>query len=845
LDGFATVAEYAEQMPLLNQKFLCITDHGVMGAVPQQIAECDKHNLFPIFGSELYVNHMQPEVETRYDSAEFRKNLPENMQKRFDKSSHLTAIAYTDEGYSNLVRITSWGWIHGYYRKPRVNHDVLMRHKEGIVFLSGCANSEIANAIVWGGEEAGWAMLEKYMAMFSPHFYLEVMMIDYPGQKPYNEFLLRAHDKYSIPLVLTQDCHYCAQEHSYNQRLMLMQQNHRTIQEINAMIEADETQDLFELQDTNLWLKSEDELNTKWEQSYSDNIDYELYKMAKANTVKIAQFAKGVELNREIKLPKVPNAEAMLWDETLKGFKSRKCPATKQYAARIREEYDLVCEKGFASYFLIQKMMTDEARRKGPEILGFGDGSECVGPGRGCLHPSTPVRLTCGRVLPISEIQEGDYVVDADGHQRIVEKTMIYPLENETLLRIKTYFGDSSGVALTSDHKVFAEKMVRPAAWDTWAESTRKSRKSYVDPRGECGWVRADELTVGDWCFVPIPKVESWTEYVVDLSQFSGESLQNGKKLHHDANFVYHECNSKSGGRSIRCGERLWTLTKQWAWVLGIFVGDGWTRTKDAGQVGFCANHDEWHLDDVHRLFESIGIDSTLIERQNGKNVDQLIVRSIYFERLFNWLHPGYQHEASTKHVPDCIMNAPLDIVASYLSGYFMADGHEDDNKVKFESVSPVLAEQVRFLLLRLGIPSSLSVDNRTDDREEFSNRKTSYIVTCPLDKRLGASRDSECRYVWHPVDGGIMLRIREITEIEGSEYVCDLQVAESHNYLTSSFIVHNSACGSLVAYCLRLHDVEPIIHDLRFSRFLSPARGGRQLRIRHSLQPIPHAEVG
>jgi DNA polymerase-3 subunit alpha len=142
-------------------------------------------------------------------------------------------------------------------------------------------------------------------------------------------------------------------------------------------------EDLFELQDDELWLKSEDQLNEKWEADFSGSIDYELYKQAKANSVKIAQSAKGVGLNREIKLPKVPNAEAMLWEETLRGFKARHCPATKKYSARIREEYDLICEKGFASYFMIQKMMTDEARRKGPDILGFGDGSECVGPGRG------------------------------------------------------------------------------------------------------------------------------------------------------------------------------------------------------------------------------------------------------------------------------------------------------------------------------------------------------------------------------------------------------------------------------------------------------------------------------
>ena len=83
------------------------------------------------------------------------------------------------------------------------------------------------------------------------------------------------------------------------------------------------------------------------------------------------------------------------------------------------------------------------------------------------------------------------------------------------------------------------------------------------------------------------------------------------------------------------------------------------------------------------------------------------------------------------------------------------------------------------------------------------------------------------------------MLRIREISEVTGVSHVCDIQVDVNHNYLTSSFIVHNSVCGSLVAYCLRLHDVEPIIHDLRFSRFLSHARGGKQMNIRHTIKQI------
>ena len=411
LDGFAMVSEYAERMKEINQKYLCITDHGVMGAVPQQVHESEKHNLFPLFGCELYINHMQPEVNSRADSAEYRKSLgdgstedrtpldggkkPSLMQKKFDKSSHLLAVAYNNVGYSNLVRLTSWAWIHGYYRRPRINHEVLQKYKEGIIFTTGCGNSEIANAFMGGkdeegkpifDEDAGLQMLEKYIQMIGPkHLKLEVMMLDWPMQKFYNQFLIKAHDKYRLDLMLSQDCHYCKKEHSHNQQLMLMQQNKRTLGEIQAMIDAGDADDIFELQDTNLWLKSEDELNFKWESDYKDIIPYELYKISKENTVKICEYAKGVEIDREIKLPKMPDADEALMEDIKRGFLARHCPKTPEYAKRIKEEYELICEKGFSSYFLIQKMMTDEAREKGPQILGFGDGSEAVGPGRGSV----------------------------------------------------------------------------------------------------------------------------------------------------------------------------------------------------------------------------------------------------------------------------------------------------------------------------------------------------------------------------------------------------------------------------------------------------------------------------
>lgn len=384
LDGFATVEEYAEYSSQVNQKYLCVTDHGVMGSVPQQIRMAEEYKLHPIFGCEIYVNPMQPFTKSTEESKSFRASLDDVNKKKFDKSNHLLLLAYNEIGYRNLVKITSWGWLHGFYRKPRVNHDVLRQHKDGLIVLSGCANSEIAQAFLTNySEEEGYMMLEKYLEIFGrDHFYLELMMLDFKLQKPYDSFLLKAHAKYDLPIVLSQDCHYCRKEHSHNQRLMLMIKNGKTIQQIEELKKTEV--DLFELQDENLWMKSEWELDEKWEKDYQNIIDYELYKQAKRNTINICEFAKGVKLDRSMKLPKFPDADLKLKEAIAEGMKFRGISFDqKEYMKRFREEYDLIVSKEFSSYFLIQKEIMDEARRISPILLGWGDGSEATGVGRG------------------------------------------------------------------------------------------------------------------------------------------------------------------------------------------------------------------------------------------------------------------------------------------------------------------------------------------------------------------------------------------------------------------------------------------------------------------------------
>ncbi len=259
---------------------------------------------------------------------------------------------------------------------------MLEAHKEGIIFTSCCYASEIGQAFDRFGEDAAMDKVAEYIARFGENFRLEIMMLDFAKQKPYDRFILKAHDKFKVPLLLTTDTHYCNREDSHFQRLMLMVQTGRTLLEIEQL-KQDPDANLFELQDTQLWMKSEDELNEFWVKEYSDVIDYELFKEAKRNTVRLCEKAKGVKLDRSNKLPQIENDEEILKELMIQGVKKRNLPKTKVYLDRLNEEYDMICRKGFASYFLILKQMADEARRVCPSILGYGDGSEALNAGRG------------------------------------------------------------------------------------------------------------------------------------------------------------------------------------------------------------------------------------------------------------------------------------------------------------------------------------------------------------------------------------------------------------------------------------------------------------------------------
>jgi len=825
-----------------------VSDHGMLGAVPRQIRVCEKINdkkgkdtLSHIFGSELYINPLQPESNSLEDMQKFIADLNEDEKKEVKASPHLLAIAYNDIGYKNLVRLTSWGWTKGFYRKPRINYDQLKKHKEGLFFTSCCYNSEVGRAFDKGGEDAANAVIERYIEMVGKdHYFLEIMLLDFNKQKPYDAFIIKAHEKYGLPLILTGDVHYCNKEDSKFQRLMLMVQTNRTVQEIQKAIAEDKTEDFFELQDANLWMKSEEELNEKWLRDYSDVIPYELFCEAKKNTVKLCERAKGVQLDRSLKLPILPDADLVLKEEIMKGFKRRNLPKNKEYLERIKEEYSLITRKGFSSYFLIQQMMTDEAKRVCKDILGYGDGSQACGPGRGCLEGSVLIVTENGVSKPISEIKKGDKVWTRNGTSQEVLNTFEYNCD-EDLLNISCYYGDNRGVSLTKDHKVLAEKVKRVKNYENWSECTKKSVRTFEEPTGKLSWLKAEQLEVGDWLFVPKIKLKNKKPQKIDLAKYC-----NGKNLVFDKKFVYQDYINpltKRLKRNKKCKRFIDTNDERFWTIVGLFAGDGWMRTDKRGSVGFAfhSKNNCFGMNLVLEYISELGVEFSIAKHKKIK-LKQLNINNRFIHCLFQELFNEYKFTSHTKHVPAIVFSLPDNLKWAFMKGYFLSDGHLSENKICFDTVSLTLASQIRTIVLSLGEPISLAYTDRFDKRSEKAS--FCYKLNMPIvDQLVGAN--AEKRYFYRKTKGGFLVKIRKIKEVKGIGKVYDFQVENNSNYLTSSFLVHNSAAGALTCYCLGITNVDPIREGLLFSRFMSEARGGRSINLEFkNIDPLPPQEV-
>ena len=345
LDGSNKIKEYVDRVKALGMDSAAITDHGVMYGVIDFYRAARAAGINPILGCEIYVA-----PGSRFDR---------EVGSGDDRYYHLVLLAENNQGYSNLMKIVSKGFVEGFYYKPRVDLSLLEKYHEGIIALSACLAGEVARFLTRGMYEDAKKAALRYQDIFGKgNFFLELQDHGIPEQQNVNQQLLKMHRETGIELVATNDVHYTLAEDAQPHDVLLCLQTGKKL--------ADE--DRMRYEGGQYYVKSPEEMERLF--PYAPE--------ALENTHKIAQRCH-VEIEFGVtKLPKFDVPEGYTSWEYLnelcfRGLEERYQPATEELKERLNYELSTIRNMGYVDYFLIVWDFIKYAR----------DHDIMVGPGRG------------------------------------------------------------------------------------------------------------------------------------------------------------------------------------------------------------------------------------------------------------------------------------------------------------------------------------------------------------------------------------------------------------------------------------------------------------------------------
>ena len=345
LDGSNKIKEYVDRVRELGMDSAAITDHGVMYGVIDFYRVARAAGINPILGCEVYVA-----PGSRFDREAGSGD---------DRYYHLVLLAENNQGYSNLMKIVSKGFVEGFYYKPRVDLSLLEKYHEGIIALSACLAGEVARFLTRGMYEDAKKAALRYQDIFGKgNFFLELQDHGIPEQQNVNQQLLKMHRETGIDLVATNDVHYTLAEDAQPHDVLLCLQTGKKL--------ADE--DRMRYEGGQYYVKSPEEMERLF--PYAPE--------ALENTHKIAQRCH-VEIEFGVtKLPKFDVPEGYTSWEYLnelcfKGLEERYQPVTEELKERLNYELSTIRNMGYVDYFLIVWDFIKYAR----------DHDIMVGPGRG------------------------------------------------------------------------------------------------------------------------------------------------------------------------------------------------------------------------------------------------------------------------------------------------------------------------------------------------------------------------------------------------------------------------------------------------------------------------------
>lgn len=354
LDGHGDVYKYLERAKSLGMSGLATTDHGNIHSWLDFYDAGKAVGVKPILGSEFYQAR-----KTRFDKDEEERSGPAKNEWEQRGPYHITILAKNNTGYHNLIKISSKSFLQGYYGKPRIDHDLIAEHSEGLIVLSGCLNGEISQALLRNDYNFALNAAKKMQDIVGKeNYFIEVQDHGLQEQRKIFNQLIEIADKIGARVVPTGDCHYVHKHDAKAHDIMLCVATNSNIH----------TPDRFSFSGDEFYLQSYEDMNRKFSDEWL------------ANTMHINDM---VELDLSfgnIYFPNFPIPtnessddyfERLAWE----GLRNRYGQTLPQHIIdRANHEIKVVKEMGFPEYFLVVSDLVRWAKDSGIRV-GWGRGS--------------------------------------------------------------------------------------------------------------------------------------------------------------------------------------------------------------------------------------------------------------------------------------------------------------------------------------------------------------------------------------------------------------------------------------------------------------------------------------
>jgi DNA polymerase-3 subunit alpha len=366
LDGACDITKLVDRVAALGQKSVAMTDHGNIYGAVHFFEAAKAKGVKPILGCELYIS----------------QNEDHRAPGEGDDNNHLLVLAENEEGYRNLIRITSEASLHGFYRKPRVSKKYLAEHASGLIGFSGCLSGELCEALLGQSKYKGLDADARYAAARSVagqyeeifgkgNFFLEIQDQGLEDEKKIHESLFRLERELGIPMVATNDSHYLCGEDSHAHDVMLCVQTGAKVHD----------KERFRFDSDQFFVKSADEMGVVFKDA--PDVVRRTQAIAERCNLKLNKVENPFP---EFAVPEGHTIDSFFEEECRKGLKNRMETAVRQlelrgvrraepheYEARLNYEIGIIKQMTYSGYFLIVWDFIKYARDNGIP----------VGPGRG------------------------------------------------------------------------------------------------------------------------------------------------------------------------------------------------------------------------------------------------------------------------------------------------------------------------------------------------------------------------------------------------------------------------------------------------------------------------------